>query len=197
MFAAENRGCCLYYRTMTNSKKITKISAIDQGSTIVDRNLRKTVKIGDKMNTKALATQATALINHLNIFKNRDEQRQFLREYNMLPISCQNKVIGLCETMGNVNKSFKIAQYMSQSDKGYEYFDFTIYHKRAGIRPTRQQIPAIGLVKKLISVYYDTDKKINVNIKDLINHCNAKLAKTTSRRKRATAKSEITTEVSK
>lgn len=184
---------------MQKTLKSTKMSTVDQGSTIVDRNrsLRKTVKTRGKMNTKALATQATELINHLNIFRNKDEQRRFLREYNMLPISCQNKIIGLCETMSDGNKSFKIAQYMSLSDKGYEYFDFTIYHKRAGIGPTRQQMPAIGLVKKLISIYYDTDKKINVDIKALVNHCIAKLAKTTSRRKKVTAKSEVTTEVSK
>ncbi|QIH33873.1 hypothetical protein [Sphingobacterium sp. DR205] len=184
---------------MANLKKPTKMKAIDQGSTTVDRNrnLRRAVKTNGKMNAKTSANQATELITHLNIFKNKDEQRQFLREYTKLPISCQNKLLGLCEIISDGNRSFKISQYMSQSDQGYEYFDFIIYHKREGIKPTRQQMPAIGLVKKLISVYYDTNSKIDLNIKDLLSHCNTILANTTSRRKKVSAKSEVTTETSK
>lgn len=142
------------------------------------------------------AEKNPSLVDHNNVITTKAESKRFVNQYKPLPSSCKSKVANLVLSINNNDTRFKISQYQRESESGYPYYELVRYSARDNVRATREHIPAIEFVTKLINLYYNSNTPINIDINKLISQCESKISNSTKRAPRLKDKS-ITNQDSK
>lgn len=152
--------------------------------------------VGTKSNqtiiTKVKAEKKPSVIEHSNIIKTVGGCKQFLHQYKNLPLSCKKKIEKFVDLLNNNDLHFRISQYPRESERGYTFYELTKYSARENVKPTREHIPAIEFITKLIDTYYNSNEVINIDINKLISHCESRIVKPNIRTRKVSPKANKT-----